>query len=257
MPNKRTLIPVTQPFPWREMLAYLSWRSTPGLESTTDGFYKRQTASGEVAITYEPGCLAVSSAVNVSAKARLLFDTNCNIDGIHHVLGKCPLLGPRLRSLPGLRIPGCWEPFELCMRVILGQQVSVKGASTLMGRLGALCPDFLASQIVDADLSKLGVPQRRAETIRSLAQAAVAGNLEFGTRSWEENASALRSIPGIGPWTVDYLAIRLGRDPDAFPETDLGLLRAAHSTSPRELLRLADKWRPFRAYAAIYLWTMS
>jgi DNA-3-methyladenine glycosylase II len=257
MPSKRTLIPVTEPFPWREMLAYLSWRSTPGLESTIDGAYKRQTASGEVAITYEPGCLALFSAVDISAKARILFDTDCNIEDIHRVLSKCPLLGPRLRNLPGLRIPGCWEPLELCMRVILGQQVSVKGASTLMGRLGALCPDFLASQIVDADLSQLGVPRRRAETIRALAQADVAGHLDFETRSWEENASALRSIPGIGPWTIDYLAIRLGRDPDAFPETDLGLLRAANTTSPGELLRLAEKWRPFRAYAAIYLWAAS
>lgn len=221
-----------------------------------DGSYVRRTVAGEVTVTHEPDVLRVVSAEDVSARVRRLFDLDCNPTEVCRALAGCPVIGPRVNRLPGLRIPGCWEPFELCNRVILGQQVSVKGASTLMGRLGTICPGFVREDLAQADLSSLGVPQRRAQTIRALAQAAVEGKLDFETRPWEQNAAALRSIPGVGPWTVDYLAIRLGRDSDAFPETDLGLLRATGVKSPRELLRLAEAWRPYRAYAAMYLWAL-
>ncbi|MGH9614350.1 MAG: DNA-3-methyladenine glycosylase family protein, partial [Bryobacteraceae bacterium] len=151
-------------------------------------------------------------------------------------------------------IPGCWEPLELCVRVILGQQVTVAAASTLMGRLGAISPGYRAPEIAKTNLSKLGVPARRARTIQLLAQASAAGELLFETQAWDDIAYVLRHIPGIGPWTISYLAIRLGRDPDAFPESDLGLLRAAGTGSPKELLRIAERWRPHRSYAAMHLW---
>jgi len=138
--------------------------------------------------------------------------------------------------------------------VILGQQVSVKAAHTLMGRLVARCPGLEAGQLAAADLSTLGLPGRRFETLRLFAERVSAGEIRLDGRPWDEVAGQLAEVPGFGPWTLQYLAIRLGRDADAFPEQDLGLMRATGAKSPRELLRLAEAWRPYRAYAAMYLW---
>jgi 3-methyladenine DNA glycosylase/8-oxoguanine DNA glycosylase len=110
-----------------------------------------------------------------------------------------------------------------------------------------------ADEIAAADLSGLGIPVRRMETIRSLARNVADGAIRFD-RPWPEVAEGLRRTPGFGPWTIQYLAIRLGRDADAFPESDLGLIRAAGVQSPRDLSRLAETWRPFRAYGAMWLW---
>jgi DNA-3-methyladenine glycosylase II len=138
--------------------------------------------------------------------------------------------------------------------VILGQQVSVKAASTFMRRLSEVSPDFVAAEIAQSSLNSVRIPERRIQTIRSIAKAVADGSLEFG--SWRDAAATLKKIPGIGPWTIDYLAIRLGRDPDAFPESDLGLLRATNLTKPLDLLRKAERWRPYRSYAAMYLWVV-
>jgi 3-methyladenine DNA glycosylase/8-oxoguanine DNA glycosylase len=143
----------------------------------------------------------------------------------------------------------------MCVRVVLGQQVSVKGAHTIMGRLSALCLGFQPADIAEADLRSIGLTEQRSRTVRALAEAAATGTLRFD-RPWPEIAEVLRGIKGIGPWTIAYLAIRLGRDPDSFPETDLGLLRASGATSPKALLEIAESWRPFRSHAALYLWTV-
>ena len=253
MPPSEFSIPVTQPFPWQQTLAYLSWRTTPGLDTIEGDIYTRRTARGTVSVTYDPGrsCLDCTGSQDPT-RIRTLFDTDCDVAAIQAGLAKCPVIGPLLRNVPGLRIPGCWEPFELCLRVILGQQVSVKAASTFMRRLGEVSPNFVAEEIAQSSLSRVGIPERRIQTLRSLAKAVAEGSLEFG--SWKEAAATLKKIPGIGPWTIDYLAIRLGRDPDAFPESDLGLLRATNLTNPVDLLRRAERWRPFRSYAAMYLW---
>jgi 3-methyladenine DNA glycosylase/8-oxoguanine DNA glycosylase len=245
---------VNQPFPWKHTLAYLSWRGTPGLDTIDGDTYTRRTPTGIASVTYnaEQGCLICSP--EVAPRVRQLFDTDCEIAAIQSALNSCPILGRRLLEVPGLRIPGCWEPFELCMRVILGQQVSVKAASTFMRRLAEVSPNFVPEEIAQSDLGAVRIPGRRIQTIRSLAQAVADGNLNF--QSWEQAAAALKKIPGIGPWTIDYLAIRLGRDMDAFPESDLGLLRATNLTNPRDLLRCAERWRPYRAYAAMYLWAV-
>jgi DNA-3-methyladenine glycosylase II len=110
--------------------------------------------------------------------------------------------------------------------------------------------------VADADFTAFGMPGKRVETIRTFARAAAAGRVDFA-RPWSEVEAALKELPGFGPWTRAYLGIRLGRDPDAFPETDLGLIRAAQVDSPAQLLALADGWRPYRAYAATYLWAVS
>ena len=243
------------PYAWREILAYLSRRRTPNLERIDADRYTRQTASSDVTVTYS----VESTQLNISTtgetpRVRRLFGLDHDAKVAARIFTGCPLLGPRVVQLPGLRIPGCWEPFELCLRVILGQQVTVAAASTLMGRLGAICPGYYAPEIAKADLTQLGVPGSRARTIQALAQAVSGGDLLFESQPWEEIARVLRRIPGIGPWTVSYLAIRLGREADAFPESDLGLLRGAGVSSPKELLRIAERWRPYRSYAAMHLW---
>ena len=157
-----------------------------------------------------------------------------------------------------MRPPGAWSPFELCVRTVIGQQVSVAAARTLFARLAERCGaqfhGLTPEALLAADLSAIGMPGRRVGSLLALAHAIAEENLQLEGRPWAETDAALRELPGFGPWTRAYLAIRLGREPDAFPESDLGLMRAAGADSPAALLRLAERWRPYRAHAAIHLW---
>ncbi|WP_321476076.1 AlkA N-terminal domain-containing protein [uncultured Paludibaculum sp.] len=237
------LLPVNRPFPWQTMLDYLTVRCTPCLESVEGSVYRRHGLS---AVSLEAGGLLVDGDPGPVAR---MFDIECPVDDVKRVLQRCPVLKPRLRALPGVRVPGCWSPFELTVRAILGQQVSVRGAHTLMRRLNERCPDFTPAQVAECDLRGVGLTNSRAATIRGVAEK----DIDF-TREWAEVAAHLLSVRGIGPWTVSYLGMRVGRDPDSFPQTDLGLLHAFGTKDPKELLRAAERWRPFRAYAAMLLW---
>jgi 3-methyladenine DNA glycosylase/8-oxoguanine DNA glycosylase len=257
--NGRIRIPVTGPYPWRLVLRYLACRCSPGKEIVEQDRYERHTAGGSVSVQYDAAGKALLADVqgvmpaNIEHHVVRLFDPGSDPRDVSRRLRKCAVLGPHVRQIPGLRIPGCWEPFELCVRTILGQQVTVQGAHTIMRRLAARCPAMRAEDVACADLDQLGVPGKRVETIRLLAEQVAAGLIRW-EQPWDEVTARLREIPGFGPWTLQYLAIRLGRDADAFPGSDLGLLRAADVGTPRELLRLAESWRPYRAYAAMYLW---
>jgi 3-methyladenine DNA glycosylase/8-oxoguanine DNA glycosylase len=257
--SDRLSIPVPSPYPWEAILRYLSFRSTPGAETIDGNRYVRQTPGGPVSVTFDESAhvLKVESAAQCpDLRARLdrLFDTRHDPAPVARALAASPILGPRVQKLPGLRVPGCWEPFELCLRVILGQQITVKAAHTMMGRLSARCPGLDARQLAATDISTLGVPARRLLTLRVFAERVAAGEVRFEGEPWDEVARQLATVPGFGPWTLQYLGIRLGRDTDAFPAQDLGLLRATGARSPRELEKLAESWRPYRAYAAMYLW---
>ena len=255
-------IPVRDPYPWEAVLRYLAFRSTPGAETVVDNRYVRQTPWGSVAVEFDSSANALvcsgggPAALPPDLRARVerLFDTDHNPGPVERSLARSPLLRSRVRKLPGLRAPGCWEPFELCLRVILGQQVSVKAAHTLMGRLTSRCPGLDACQLAATDISTLGLPARRLRTLSVFAERVAAGDIRFDGQPWREVAGQLAGVPGFGPWTLQYLGIRLGRDADAFPEQDLGLIRATGAKSARELLKLAEAWRPFRGYAAMYLW---
>ena len=251
-------IPVRAPVPWQAILGYLSPRCSPGLETVSADRYVRRTSSGPVSIEYDPDAQALrcvgNHAPDTAARIQRLFDTLHDPAPVARALESSPLLGARVRRLPGVRIPGCWEPFELCLRVILGQQVSVKAAHTLMGRLVARCPELDPQELARTDFSSLGLPAARRRTLSTFTERVASGSIRLNAASWSEISRDLAEIPGFGPWTLQYLAIRLGRDPDAFPETDLGLLRAAPALSPRHLRSLAETWRPYRAYAAMYLW---
>ena len=199
-----------------------------------------------------------------------MFDLSADWTDIVQSLRTDPLLARRVDAEPGLRVPGCWNGFELATRAILGQQVSVKGATTLAGRMArafgqpfhpasGLTHLFPAPEVLaEARLASIGLPGKRAVTIQALARAVCDGRISFeGIVDSEAFLARLREIPGIGKWTAQYVAMRALREPDAFPCGDLGLLHALDLNTPRELEQRAEAWRPWRAYAAMYLWNIA
>jgi AraC family transcriptional regulator of adaptative response / DNA-3-methyladenine glycosylase II len=285
-------LPYRSPFDWDGMLGYFRIRATPGVEEIDGERYRRTFKLGEARGIIEVSrdeatrqlCANIQLAdapaplIQVAARLRNLFDLQADPVEIGAHLKRDPLLRRSIERRPGLRVPGAWDGFELAVRAILGQQVSVKGATTLTGRLvaahgepiadptgtsGALSFLFpLPEVIAEADVAKVGLPASRAGAIRALAAAVAAGKVELSTGvDLEHNLAALRALPGIGDWTAEYVAMRAMREPDAFPASDLGLRRALADEngvmpSVRELARMSEAWRPCRAYAAVALWSL-
>ena len=203
------------------------------------------------------------------SRCRQLLDLDADACAINAVLAADGLLAPLVAARPGLRVPGTYDGFELAVRAVLGQQVSVPAARTLAGRLADRfgtrleMPDRSPSVLfpgpaglADADLSGVGLTTARQATLRALAAAVAGGTLELDHGADpQETGARLAELPGVGPWTISYILMRAVRDPDAFPAADLGLRRALEQlggTNGRP-----DRWRPWRAYAAVHLWTWS
>ncbi|HEX8616468.1 MAG TPA: AlkA N-terminal domain-containing protein [Thermoanaerobaculia bacterium] len=225
-----------EPFDWEGVLAWLAARAIPGIERIEGDAYIR----GDVRVWREGDEVCTTGE---EARVRRLFDLDFDPAPMHAALGRDRMLAPLLRKRPGIRVPGAWDPFELAVRAIVGQQVSVAGARTILGRIASehgLDPHVLA------DVTVGGMPRKRAETIQHVAR--------FFAEGGEPAIDALLELPGIGPWTANYIAMRLG-DRDAFPAGDLILRRNAGGLTERELLKKAERWRPYRAYAAVLLWT--
>lgn len=249
------------------MLAFLAARAVEGVERVEGGRYTRTLSPGwiEVAHLPEDSCLVVTGSDPEAAapRVRALFDLDADVAAIGAHLAGDPLLAPLLAARPGLRVPGGWDGFEVAMRAVLGQQVSVAAARRLLGSLVGLCGGAgfpTAGQVHAADLSALGMPGARRATLKAVAAAALDDPLLFTRKETvEETVARLRAIPGVGEWTAQYIALRAAREPDAFPASDLGLLRGAAGPGPRptpaQLLVRAERWRPHRAYAAQHLWT--
>jgi len=195
-----------------------------------------------------------------------LFDLDADPASVDHVLGADALLAPSVARRPGLRVPGAVDGFELVVRAVLGQQVSVAAARTFAGRLTQQCVSALetprgplthsfptAEQVAASDLSGLGLTSARVATLRAVAEAVCNGLSLEPTAERNSTRAALLALPGIGPWTVDYVAMRALGDPDAFPADDL-VLRKVLGTSAAAV---AEAWRPWRAYAAMHVWAMS
>jgi AraC family transcriptional regulator of adaptative response / DNA-3-methyladenine glycosylase II len=242
------------PFDWHGLLEFLGRRATPGVESVADGEYRRTVsiggATGVIRVLNDGRALVVSlsSALvpheeTIVARVRRMFDLSADPNAIAAHLERDPVLRPLVRRWPGTRVPGAWDPFELAVRAIVGQQVSVAGATTITGRIAARYGTSFDGGIIFPDAMCLakapigGMPRARAATIRAVARA----------------GGALDGVRGVGPWTRSYVAMRSG-DPDAFPHGDLALRKAAGGIADRELLRRAEAWRPYRAYAAMLLW---
>ncbi len=271
------------PLAWDSLLAYLRLRAIPGVEAADATHYRRT-----VAIDDHQGWIAVSLAKNggslsvemphslapvigaVIARVKQLFDLGAAPDAVSAVLVQDSVLAAVVRRLPGLRVPGAFDGFELGVRAVLGQQVSVKGATTTAGRwarsfgaeiatpypgLDRLTPTAgqLAGVSVDR-IASLGIIGSRARSIAALAEAVNERRVVLACATdVESQIDALMRLPGIGPWTAQYIAMRALHWPDAFPGTDLMLLRAANSSS-KQLHARAEAWRPWRAYATHYLW---
>ena len=270
------------PYHWEGALSYLAARATPGVEAVEQGCYRRTISLNggdgyfEVSLDRDHDALVARIEFGdpqllffIVERIRAMFDLNADWATIVRTLKADPTLARAMETDPGLRVPGSWNGFELTVRAILGQQVTVKGATALAGRLAARfgksfsgppglthlfpTPDVLA----DANLAGVGLTGARAETIRALAHAVASGKIDFeGVIDTERFLERLCEIPGIGNWTAQYVAMRALREPDAFPSSDLGLLRSLQLKNYRELESRAEAWRPWRAYAAMYLWRM-
>jgi AraC family transcriptional regulator, regulatory protein of adaptative response / DNA-3-methyladenine glycosylase II len=248
------------PYDWNAFLAFVGPRAIPGLEEVDSAGYRR--AGIAVRHNSAGNCLIArieqANAKNLrrlAQQVRVFFDLRANSREIELHLGKSPQLKQVVKKHAGLRVPGCWDGFELAVRAILGQQVTVKGATTLAGRLVAQFGPPKAKILAETDLATIGLTKARAESLRSFARGVCDGHIRFdGAISSQETIGRMCEIPGIGPWTANYIAMRALGDPDAFPASDLGLLKAAGLSSARQLENLAEQWRPWRSYAAMYLW---
>jgi AraC family transcriptional regulator of adaptative response / DNA-3-methyladenine glycosylase II len=274
------------PYDWDRMIAFLEARAVKGVEIVEPGRYARTIALkgfyGSVVV--KPGNAQLIATIrfpdvlallSIVARLRHLFDLDADVTTIGAHLSTDCTLAPLIEKRPGLRAPGSWDGFELAVRAILGQQVSVVAAQKLAGRLVALTSPVLSPEttgeerlyaifpdarcLASADISQLGMPGARLRSLKALGVAASADPSLLDTRGHSEDAvSRLIALPGFGPWTAEYWALRALRNGDAFPATDLALLRAVAEGGVRPtaqmLLSRAEAWRPWRAYAAQHLW---
>ncbi len=277
------------PYDWTSMLGYLQARAIPGVEVVENGVYLRAVEidgfAGTVEVAHSPQRQSLRVTIRfpnvrsfpaIVTRVRRLFDLGADIETIDAHLSSDPLLAPLVAQRPGLRAPGGWDGFELAVRAILGQQISVAAARRLAAQLVALHGTPVpagyvihpglshvfpaAERLASAESIGLAMPAARQSSLKALAEAAVADPhlfRPFGTI--EEAIVRLRAIRGVGEWTAQYIALRAIREMDAFPASDIGLLRGAakldgvRSTST-SLLDRAESWRPWRAYAAQHLW---
>ena len=276
----RFLLRFRPPLAWDSLLKFLAPRATPGVELVEHGAYLRTFSwhgeTGWLEAALDPSANAIDLRIynlqprflfQIVERVRSIFDLAADPDQYVGQFKRDPLLRARVSANPGLRVPGCWDGFELADRAILGQQVSVRGATTLAGRLVrefgtpvASVPGLshlfpVSERLADADLSRIGLPRARAHSIRSLARAVCAGEISFsGIVNVEDFITRFCELPGIGAWTAQYVAMRALGEPDAFPGGDLGLLHATGIDNARKLEARAEAWRPWRAYAGMYLW---
>lgn len=282
-------LPYRAPFNWTRMLEFFGQRATPGVEAVAGDHYRRvlaidgrqgilqvAPAAGEGFLTLTLEGIPAESLSGVTRRAREVFDLDAPVADIGEALGRDPALRRLLARHGGIRVPGAWSGFEITVRAILGQQVSVKGATTVAGRLAKrygepLAPALRAAgrtlsrtfpspeRLARARFADLGLVRSRAATIRRVAAAVLHGDLRFdAAQDPDAFCRALCRIRGIGDWTAQYVAMRALKHPDAWPATDLGLLKALQHPErmkPSALARRADGWRPWRAYAAALLWS--
>jgi len=274
------------PYAWDELLAFLAFRAISGVENVSNGAYHRTIEmdglGGSISVSDDPDHHRLQATIRfprlnalsrIIARLKAMFDLAADPQVIGTALSADPHLAPLIANRPGLRVPGAWDPFELAVRAIIGQQVTVVAATRLMGKIvsahGALLTSAQASTGVDrlfprpevlATVSLANMPASRSTTINAIATRYLGDNCLF-ERGADLAASVrkLCAIRGIGPWTANYIAMRTMREPDAFPVGDVGLLRALDDgdgrPTPSELSDRSEAWRPWRAYAALHLWS--
>ena len=272
----RVVMPYRPPYDWAAMVRFLGARATPGVERVDERGYQRSISIGgyfgSIAVSQMTGADALTVDVAIANPALVppivervarMFDVDLDPVAVATCLSRDPLLKRVCVSHSGIRLPGAWDPFELAIRAILGQQISVKAATTMAGRVAARWGEAIdvghevdrlfpsPSTLADAPLEEVGIIRARANTIRSLAQRVAARQLDFESAMVLD---ALMDVPGIGPWTAQYIAMRALRQVDAFPSGDLVLRRVAGNLTTRALDARSARWRPWRAYAVMLLW---
>jgi AraC family transcriptional regulator of adaptative response / DNA-3-methyladenine glycosylase II len=270
------------PYDWAAVSAFLAARAIAGVEAIEAGVYRRtarvpierkvHTGWIEIAASRKKSALQVTVSASLAkalppvlSRVKALMDLAC------HPAEVTQTLGPLAKASPGMRVPGAFDGFEVAVRAILGQQVTVAAARTVAGRFAAafgepmatpfsslavVFPD--ATRIADVpygQIARLGMPGARARTVLALARAVASGDLELVPNAdIEATLQKLRALPGVGEWTAQYIAMRALAWPDAFPHTDLGVMKAMNERDPRRVLAAAEAWRPWRAYAVMHLW---
>jgi len=281
-------LPYRPPYDWGAMLGFLANRAIPGVEHIAEDCYTRTIeldgAFGAISVSPSPHGASLVVTVRfprvgvlpaILARVKRMFDLAADPLAIAAQLAEDPLMAKLVEQRPGLRVPGAWDGFELAVRAVLGQQITVAAATRLAGKLVAAHGTPLATELAGpglshafprpeilarADLAMLGMPGARARALSAMAAASVADPRLLTTgESLEASIQRLVALPGVGQWTACYIAMRALREPDAFPAGDLGLRRALadgsrRRPSPAELAARAEAWRPWRAYAALHLW---
>jgi AraC family transcriptional regulator of adaptative response / DNA-3-methyladenine glycosylase II len=276
-------LPYRPPLDAEGLLAFLGRRAVPGVEEVIGGCYRRslRLPNGGGAVELRPGDGYVQARFWLDRRcdldaaiqrSRALLDLDADPEAVRRSLGGDPLLGPLVQATPGRRVPGHTDGHELAVRAVLGQQVSVAGAATLAGRLvqgygeelarplGAVTHRFpSAAALAAADPADLAMPTSRRQALLGLADALAAGDLSLDPDADRAEArERLLALPGIGPWTADYIAMRALHDADAFLPGDLGVRHAlellGEDGRPAAARRLGERWRPYRAYAVQHLW---
>jgi AraC family transcriptional regulator, regulatory protein of adaptative response / DNA-3-methyladenine glycosylase II len=276
-------LPVRAPFDGGALLAFLALRAVPGVEEVRDGAYRRSLrlphGAGVVELRPLDGHVRarfwledLRDLAAAMQRSRALFDLDADPHAVTEALGADRLIGPLVRAAPGRRVAGHVDGHELALRAVLGQQVSLAGAATLAGRLvkdhgealarplGGVTHVFPgAAALAGVDARRLAMPATRVKALLALAAALAAGTLVLdGGADRAEARRRLLALPGVGPWTADYVAMRALRDPDAFLPNDLGVRHALERLGidgrPARALALSERWRPYRAYAVAHLW---
>ena len=276
----RVVLDYHPPYDWDTLIAFLAARATPGVEIVAPDRYRRAVsvggASGTIDVSPIEGRCSLALEVSLDDTAAIplvvsrvgrMFDLEMRPSLLADHFAGDPLLAPRLATRPGIRLPRAWEPFELAVRAVLGQQVSVRAATTLATRIAtaygapfdggpALTRLFPSpARLVSAPLESCGVMPARARTIRALASAVHEGSIALDAPAdGHARAARLTVVPGIGPWTASYFAMRGLGETDAFPSGDLLLRRAAGGCTARVLEQRSQAWRPWRSYAVMLLW---
>ena len=270
------------PYDWPAVSTFLGARTIAGVEAVEDGCYRRTARIAldgkrhdgwiEVAISQKKPALRVSVSASLAkalppvlSRVKALMDLAC------HPAEVAQALGPMAKRHPGLRVPGAFDGFEVAVRAILGQQVTVAAARTIAGRFAAAFGDSVITPFDSLNrifpsaeriaglpyghIARLGMPGARARTVLGLARAVAGGGLVLMPNAdIEATLDKLRSLPGVGEWTAQYIAMRALAWPDAFPHTDLGVMKALGETAARRVLAAGEAWRPWRAYAVMHLW---
>jgi DNA-3-methyladenine glycosylase II len=285
-PPPPILLSYRPPWQWQQFHGHFALRGLAGVESLQPlsyarsvqldgqrGWFRVQPLSSQHALQLHHSASLQPCLPALTARVRTMFDLDCQPQQISAHFAADALLGPMVARNPGLRLPTAFDPFEQAVRAIVGQQVTVKAAVTISARLVTRLGEPLqfadapeiqrlfpsASAIADANLAGIGMPGKRVQTLQHFAARVASGalrlNLEAGYSAFIEQLCAL---PGIGPWTAEYIALRAFGEVDAFPASDLGLLKAPvwgpQGIAAKQLQARAEAWRPWRAYAAAHLW---